>query len=225
MTQHVNVMICTPGNSVMTAYNKSLLRTVEELGRRGITWGWSQEFSSHVADARETTLNGDRENNPFEVRPFKGNLTYDKLFWIDSDIAWNPEDFIKLYESDKDIVSGAYLLSTGEVVAYKELLRGAYVIDEVLEMKEPIQIQGCGFGFIAVKQGVFESLTRPWFQSTMATYTDSDGKEFEFMVMGEDLSWCKRVRDKGYEIWLDPTVRVLHHKMMRLSWEGIQPCL
>lgn len=221
--EHVNVMICTPGHSVMSIYNKSLMRTLEALSSRNITWGWSSEFSSHVADAREVTLSNTRHNNPDDSRPFAGQITYDKVFWIDSDIAWNPEDFIKLYESDKDIISGAYLLATGEVVAYEKLLHRAYTITEVLEMKEPRKIAGCGFGFIAVKAGVFESLSRPWFQSTPITYTDKDGKESEFMMVGEDLSWCKRVQDKGYEIWFDPTVRVLHHKMMTLTWEGIRP--
>jgi hypothetical protein len=34
--------------------------------------------------------------------------------WIDSDIAWEPEDVIKLYNSDKDVISGGiyYLLDT-----------------------------------------------------------------------------------------------------------------
>lgn len=222
---HVNVMICTPGHSVMSAYNKSLLATTAELNKKGITWGWSSEYSSHVGDAREVTLSGDRENDPLENKPFKGKLTYDKLFWIDSDIVWSPEDFFKLYESDKDIISGAYLLSTGEVVAYEKLLHRPYTIEEVLEMKELRKIGGCGFGFIAVKQGVFESLSRPWFQSTQYHHVFEDGKEIDFMIMGEDLSWCKRVQDNGYEIWFDPTVKVLHHKTMRLSWEGIQPCL
>jgi hypothetical protein len=222
MTPHANIIFCTPGHSMMTSYVKSLLATTNELSKRNITWAWSSEYSSHVADARETTLSGTAQNIIGETRPFHGSMTYDKLMWIDSDIAWNPEDVIKLYESDKDIVSGAYLLANGEVVAYKELMRGGISYEDFLTMKEPTQIAGAGFGFICIKSGIFEQMSRPWFQSVSIT-TKSDGKDWTFPIMGEDLSWCHRATQLGYSIWIDPSVKVLHHKMMKLTWEGPRP--
>jgi hypothetical protein len=219
---HINLIIATPGHSMMSIYVRSLLALTQELNQRGITWAFSSEYSSMVSDAREMTLNGDNQNDIKEVRPFKGAVTYDKIMWIDSDIAWNPEDVIKLYESDKDIVTGAYMLASGEVMAYPKILGRPYVYDEVKEMTEPVKVEACGFGFICVKQGVFESLTRPWFQSAIGSWTDEEtGEVWEFPIMGEDISWCKRVTDKGYDIWFDPTVRVTHHKMMKLTWDGI----
>jgi hypothetical protein len=86
-------------------------------------------------------------------------------------------------------------------------------------MTEPVKIEGCGFGFLAVKSGVFENMTRPWFQAAMATTDDG----ITFPIMGEDISWCKRVTDAGHEIWFDPSVKVTHHKMMKLTWEGPKP--
>ena len=147
-TQKVDVIICTPGHSVMSQYLRSLLATTEELSRRGITWAFSNEYSSNVADAREMTLNGDNQNSIKEQRPFKGTVEYKKLFWIDSDIAWTPDDFMKLYESDKDVISGAYLLASGEVTAYQERLGKPFMYDEVKEMTEPVKVHGIGFGFV-----------------------------------------------------------------------------
>lgn len=216
---HVDVVIATPGHSMMSVYVKSLIGLLTKLSTEGITWAWSSEYSSHVADAREMTLNGDNHNSVTEQRPFKGEISYDKILWIDSDISFDPDDAIKLIKSDKDIVTGAYLLSSGEVTVYPKMLDAGYHYEQVKEMKDLTKVEGCGFGFLAVKQGVFESLTRPWFQSTLIT--DKNG--FTFPVMGEDLSWCKRVTDLGYEIWFDPTVRVTHHKMVKLTWEGIKP--
>lgn len=219
MTNHVNVIIATPGHSLTAPYVKSLLPLFERFSREGITWAWSCEYSSHVGDAREITLAGTNQNNVHEQRPLEGTLTYDVILWIDSDIAFTPDDAIKLIKSDKDIISGAYLLGSGEVVAYPKLLKGPFLYEQVKEMTEPIKVEGCGFGFLAVKSGIFEKLTRPWFQSTLVTTDDG----FTFPMMGEDLSWCKRVTDLGYEIWFDPTVRVTHHKTMKLTWEGIRP--
>jgi hypothetical protein len=222
--QHVNLIIATPGHSLMTSYVKSLLATAEALAAEGITWLFTSEYSSHVADAREVTLSGSMENSIVESRPLQGQFTYDKIMWIDSDIAWNPEDVIKLYKSDKDIISGCYLLASGEVTAYKKMLGAGYTHQDVVAMEELTEIDGAGFGFICVKQGVFESLSRPWFQQAMITKKDEEtGEEFTFPLMGEDISWCHRVKQNGYQIWLDPTVRVQHHKMMKLTWEGPRP--
>lgn len=218
-TQHANVVILTPGHSMMSPYVRSLLSLIERLSQEGLSWAWSSEFSSHVGDSREITLNGDNQNDVHEQRPFKGELSYDKLLWIDSDIAFTPDDAMKLITSDKEIISGAYLLASGEVTAYPRLLGPGFTFDQVKEMTEIVEIDACGFGFLAVKPGVFESLSRPWFQSTLATTHDG----FTFPIMGEDISWCKRVKDAGFQIWFDPTVRVTHHKMMKLTWEGIRP--
>lgn len=220
----VDVIICTPGHSVMGGYLRSLLMTVEELNNRQISWAFANDYSSHVGNAREITLNGSNQNSILERRPFKGEVEYKKLFWIDSDITWQPQDFMKLYESEKDIISGAYLLASGEVTAYKEKLGRSFTYEEVKEMKEPQQVHGVGFGFLAVKQGVFESLSRPWFQSAIVTMKDTEtGEEFTFPLMGEDISWCERVNQAGFEVWFDPTVQVTHNKMVKLTWEGIQP--
>lgn len=219
---HVNLIIATPGHSVMADYLKSLLATMTELSNRGITTAFVNGYASHVADAREVTLSGTFQNDVTNSSPLSGDVTYDKILWIDSDIAWKPEDVIKLYESDKDIISGAYLFANGEVAAYEKFLSKGYSFEDIKDKTNLMEIDGCGFGFVCVKSGVFESLSRPWFQQVMTT-VKRDEEEYQFPVMGEDISWCMRVKEKGYEVWLDPTVQVTHHKTMKLTWKGIQP--
>lgn len=221
---HVNVLICTPGHSVMKEYLKSLIATFDVLNKENISYGYSIDYSSLVADARELTLDGNFAMNQYESRPFNGQVTYDKLFWIDSDISWTPEDFLALYKSDKDIISGGYLLPNGTVVAHKEVGSMPLTIEEFMKMKDPESIGAVGFGFLAVKQGVFESLSRPWFQSVSLTKTNIEtGIEHTFPISGEDISWCYRVGKNGYKIWIHPSVKVTHHKTMKLTWEGIRP--
>lgn len=216
---HINLVILTPGHSVISDYLKSLLATIPLFSERGITWAHNMGYCSHVGDAREITLSGTRHNSIEENRPFSGQITYDKLLWIDSDISWKPEDVLKLYDSDKDIISGAYLLGTGGVAAYPTEGKSGYTPQEFLSLQEPTKVAGTGFGFICVKQGIFEQLSRPWFQSVMGTVTDENGVSTDFPIMGEDLSWCKRVTNLGYEIWLDPSVRLTHQKVAKLEWE------
>jgi hypothetical protein len=222
VTGHADVLIATPGHSLMGAYVMSLLATTNELDRRGISWAWLNRYASHVADAREITLANSNHNNVGETRPLYGALTYKKIVWIDSDIAWTSDDFMRLYESDLDIVSGAYMLENGEVTAYPQRLGPPLDCRDVVNMTEPEKVHGVGFGFLAVKQGIFEQLTRPWFQSVEVTMTGDDGNEYTFPIMGEDISWCERVGRLGYDVWLDPTIRVTHHKMARLGWEAVR---
>lgn len=218
---HINLMICTPGHSVMMPYLDSLLAWASYATEHGITWGFSHGYSSHVGDAREITLSGTTMNSLTDSRPFSAGCTYDKILWIDSDIEFTPADVMKLYKSDHDIVSGAYLLANGQVVAYPTL-RGQLMLKDVEAMREDIEVEAAGFGFICFKAGVFESLSRPWFQSAIVT-ENFDGQEFTFAMIGEDVSLCKRVAEKGYKIYLDPSVRLNHHKMYKLTWKGIQP--
>ena len=218
---HVNLLIATPGHSVMASYVKSLLSAAVELSKHNITFAFTNGYASHVGDAREITLSGTMANEINNSQPLRGQITYNKILWIDSDIAFTEQDVLKLYNSDKDIITGAYLFGDGSIAAYKTFGKNGYTYEEVLAMENITEIEGCGFGFLMVKQGIFEQLSRPWFQQVMGT-VELNGKTIEFPIMGEDLSWCKRVRDLGYKIYLDPNVKVTHHKTFQLTWEGIK---
>jgi hypothetical protein len=109
-------------------------------------------------------------------------------------------------------------------MAFKKMLSSPLLFDEVKDDTEPIEIEGAGMGFMAVKQGVFEKIGRPWFQEAEAPHDFNDGKGPSiFKVTGEDLSFCVRAREAGFEIWLDPTIQLVHNKVMKLTWDGPRP--
>ncbi len=221
MKPHVNLIIATPGHSVQADYLKSLLASIAVLAQKGITWAYSIEYSSHVAVSREMTLNGPGPMNLMMNIPFNDQVTYDKILWIDSDIIFTPEDVVKAYESEYDIVCGAYMLANGQVMAYEESLGVPYTYDQIKDATEPLQVKGAGMGFMCVKKGVFESFERPWFQTVDIEKDLNDGRgKISIQVAGEDLSFCERALRNGYEIWLDPTLKLIHNKMMKLTWEG-----
>jgi hypothetical protein len=222
--QHINLIIATPGHSVQAGYLKSLLATISKLAEEKITWGYTSEFSSHVAVAREMTLNGPGQMDLGVREPFAGQFTYDKILWIDSDITFTPEDVLRAYKSDFDIVSGAYLLANGEAMVFTEKMGAPMKYQEVLECKEPVKLMGAGMGFMAVKSGVFESMSRPWFQTAIVKHDFNNGNgEVEIQISGEDLSFCQRAIENGFELWLDPEIKLIHSKTMRLTWDGPMP--
>ena len=81
-------------------YVKSLVETLAECEKRGISYKWLNNYSSLVHHARELTASGseDRILDPMQTKPGGNEITYNKIFWIDSDISWETEDFFKLYD-------------------------------------------------------------------------------------------------------------------------------
>ena len=217
---HFNVVICTPGPNMVPSYVRSLLKTTNFLTTNNISWNFMTEYSSHVADAREKTLGGTGFNDKDQRRPGNGEWTYDKLFWIDSDIEWEPEDFMRLMNSDKQVISGCYMMESEEVTVYPVPLGPPLHKNDILKMKAPFTTRGVGFGFLAVRSGVFERLERPWFSSTYVTIKDEQTGDDKiiFPLMGEDTSWCEKVYQMGIDIWVDPLVRVGHQKVVKLRW-------
>ena len=117
MIPHYNVVLMTPGSSFVPGYVKSLVETTKVLNERGISYHLVSRYSSFVPTARELTAL-DCSSHDFAVTEIaQGRFTYDKLMWIDSDIEWTPEDFLRLYESELDIVSGLYVLDSAGTVA------------------------------------------------------------------------------------------------------------
>jgi hypothetical protein len=206
--KHYNVLIATPGRNVEMPYLKSLMDTLEVLQEKNISYKFINQYSSQVSAAREGTIMNDRFLDITSTTPMLGKATYDKVLWIDSDMSWTPEDFLKLYESEKDIVSGVYV-SDHNVLMYTP---SNY---EHLKQNDLVEITHAGFGFICVKQGVFESMTRPWFETRYVKTTVNGGEHL--VPYGEDYSWCVKAREAGFKIYLDPTVRLSHHKNIELK--------
>ena len=149
-------------------------------------------------------------------KPFNGELDYDYLMWIDSDIIYEPHHFQKLLDAKKDIASGLYLMDGGSAYAtvenwdesffkqngYFQFLTPAHLFGKT----EIMPVAYTGFGFILIKKGVMESMKYPWFRPEYVTIGNS--KDFTM----EDVAWCREANRQGYQIFIDPTVIVGHEK-------------
>jgi hypothetical protein len=217
---HVNVLIATPGRNMEAEYVKSLIQTISYLNQVGISYMFLNEYSSMVSTAREATAMGDQYLDPFNNSPVRGQVTYDKIFWIDSDIGWEITDFMKIYESDKDIVSGLYFNEKMVPMFSVAVEDAATEIDKILKSNKEEEIFAAGFGFIAMKQGVFENIKRPWFESVFEKMTSEDGEKEIFIPYGEDFSWCKKAQKAGFKIYLDPTVSLSHYKKVKVRLDN-----
>lgn len=227
--EHYNVIIMTPGHNMEARYVISLLATVKELESQGISWAFSSVANSDVAIARENTVLGRNSfglNNNYDF-PLNNQVTYDKLFLIDSDIYWEPTDFLELYYSEYDLVSGVYLQADRETTTIIQSIpedddKALFTLravpkDEISQHYVPFEIFGAGLGFMCIKQGVFEAVERPWFERR-ATRKQTSDTEFIVDLLSEDISFLKKVGEAGFKIYADPRIKVGHVKKTNLDW-------
>jgi hypothetical protein len=213
---HYNIVIATPGRSMHSQYVESLSKTLAELSKRGVTWTYLSKVASFVPTAREWTATGTDGNDWSAVGIGAGKFTYDKVFWIDSDVSWDVNDFIRLWESELDIVSGVMPVSVaGRIGAMRfgaDGAPGVMMWTDILMDVDPVAVDGVSFGFLAVRSGVFEKMERPWFKIRQTVFISSDTGLYMDVDLGEDYSWCVGAAEVGFEIFLDPMVKVRHHK-------------
>ena len=210
---HYNYVIATPGHSMKVEYVNSLIETIKWIQSENKTFTFLSRYSSFVPTARELTAIDSPGHNYDTNAIGSGRFTYDVIVWIDSDIEWTVEDFKNLVSSDKEVLSGLYQLDwAGSVaVGYPNQIGTPTRVNKVefLLHDEPVEVGGVGFGFVAMKSGVFESIPRPWFLIGKVLWKEGEDLRVN---LGEDYSWCGRAQQYGYKIMVDPDVKVKHHK-------------
>ena len=127
---------------------------------------------------------------------------YDYTFWVDSDIILPKDALIKLYESNKDIVSGVYM-QRKHAKQILELYNEAGNIPHNELEHGLMEVRGCGFGCVLVKGNVFNEMEYPHFKYKSALNHDH--------TYSEDVYFCDRAREKGFKIWADTTL-ICEHK-------------
>lgn len=207
-----DVVIATPGSVIHRKYIKSLMETVAWLQEQRMSWVWLNEASSFVSDAREKTALNKTVNDWQTNEIGCGEFDYDRMVWIDSDVEWKVSDFDRLIGHDLDIVSGMVPSSTdGRITATNFNEHGhpgmINALDYLLE-GDPLLVDAVGFGFLCVRKGVFEKMPRPWFKIREVRIA---GAGFP-VNLGEDYSWCESATSVGFQVWLDPLVKVDHWK-------------
>lgn len=153
-------------------------------------------------------------------RFLKGNKK--RLFWIDSDIEWEPEDFLRLLgmSAQLDIVCGAYPLKREDQKAF--VIRNPDLTKVTINPLGCIKVQGTGLGFCVMTRDVIAKIvaTKPQVMNQGSGEIMPDVfriDTFQGLLRGEDIAFFDDLMALGYEIWLDPTIELGHvgHKVFR----------
>lgn len=95
---------------------------------------------------------------------------------------------------------------------YREIGTGEYESIIPPSDMRPFMVDACGSGCLLVHASVYKKLQYPWFWLEHITPTDKDRPQ----LMNEDIAFCRKAREAGYQLWCDPQAELTHHKSMPL---------
>jgi len=140
---------------------------------------------------------------------------YERMLFIDADIEFTTEDIVKLWNLDFPITVGVYpMKKPGSGYA---AWRDGKLVEDLDQFDRPITVDYAGTGFMMIKREVFGEirLENPeWIYEegqigeSVAYFQDPILDGFH---CSEDYFFCRTWRDLGHEVWMDPSVRLVHH--------------
>lgn len=192
----MKVCVATPSltGAVSVDFARSLVDTVKALTLARIETQWRVlSFSNFIHAARNEL-----------AKAFLAS-DYTDLVFIDDDIGWELEGFLRLLSHDVEVVGAicprrkdprewnANLLSdgSGKRIEHGGLLECAYL----------------GTGLLRLRRAVVERMPRLF-------YSRYEGER----LIGEDVWFCREFRRCGGRVWADPDITIQHVGLK--AWSG-----
>ena len=139
------------------------------------------------------------------------------LLCIDSDLGWIPQFVLKMLLADKEFVAGVYPARDGKTFTF----RPSHNEDmSIVQENGLLKMEYIPAGFMLLKRSVVEKLMSKfpelYFEPKPETMKHEAGWLFfnteiwngEFW--GEDYTFCRKVREAGVDIWVDPIIPFDH---------------
>ena len=126
------------------------------------------------------------------------------IFYVDDDQVLPSFTLTNLLKHDKDVVSGLYVKRQAPYIphVYNEEDEKGFCSPKMLTPLSGglVKVLATGAGCMLVKTKIFEKLEKPYWRLG----------QIEPEGWGDDLHFCHRVRELGFEIWADLDTRVGH---------------
>ena len=126
---------------------------------------------------------------------------YSHVLWLDDDMVFKDDLLDDLMFCGKPFVTG---LAVGRrsphfACVFKEIYPGVQRWTYEEYPQSPFRIYGCGFACVLMETSILEDV---WIHHGTCFFPTRE--------LGEDVAFCKKAMDLGYEIWAEPTVKLGH---------------
>jgi len=216
----LTIVACIPGREFSGRFFDAWNEFAEKCRAVGVNLIVSRRYDAVVYYARNKVAGGDVRRGAKQI-PWGGEIDYDYMLWIDSDVVFRFEDFQRLLAHKVEMVAGLYLMADNtRYSAVERMDEEIFKKQGEFEFLTPaklantrglVKVDYCGFGFVLVRKGVFERLEYPWFRPLymeMGECTD---------FTSEDVGFCMMAKRAGIEMMIDPDVVVGHEKAVVLA--------
>lgn len=173
---------------VHVEFMRSLLKLISQLNDEGIPHEVKINAGTLVYLARE------------ELASYAIGGEFSHVLWLDSDMVFNEELFDDLFDTGKDFICGVF---HARRPGHQSCIFRSLVPPERYKWNEypnaPFLIKGCGMAATLVSTEIIKAVRLKYGNCFTPAYN-----------LGEDLAFCKRVDELGYEMWCEPNQRVGH---------------
>ena len=206
-------------DSVKITTMLSVIKLIQQLGKSGIEVGIHTMKSPLIHQARN-----------YLTSVFL-TTEYQYLLFIDSDVEFEPEAVVRMMVAKKNIVCTPYRVKSPDITKH------VYTV----EFKDPKNILVLAEGLVEIEAGPtgLMLIDRKVFEKIIENRTDlkiinkatpNAGKSHEFYynffdfgfkkgyAMGEDVSFCRLVRDNDFKIYANIESPTSHHG--GYAWKG-----
>lgn len=148
---------------------------------------------------------------------------HNRLFWVDSDIAWQAKDFVRLlaHSVTLDLVGAAYPAKMDPPLFMVRRIPGEMTINA----EGCVAMDGIGLGFTCASRSVMEALAAKAPKQRFHQLPDPIPGIFRFgttedgAAEGEDMAFFADAKAAGFPLWVDPSITLGHvgQKVYRAS--------
>lgn len=148
----------------------------------------------------------------------------DKLFWIDSDMAWTPEAFLRMLalSTKYDVVAAAYPSRSHDGNTF--LVNTDGMNEHTINEYGLVDVNGLGLGFCIVDRKPLEMLAAkaPRVIDGYSTREMAEVFRIDRNAKGfrrtEDIAFFDDLREAGITVWCDPSIELGH--VGEKEWRG-----
>lgn len=212
----MSIFFATPmyGGMCHAQFHRSAMETAIEMTKSGVRFTWSTPYNESLIT---------RARNKLVQEFLCTDLEY--LFFIDADIEFCVEDIATLWNHQLPCAAAAYAMKRPDspLSAWKdgELLK----ITDDKEFKKDskhiysggglIEVDYAGTGFFLVSRETILTMQEIYKE---LKYTEDVGEMYALYdtsihddtYLSEDYTFCKRLRDTGGRVMLDPSIKLKH---------------
>lgn len=186
----MKLLIAIPTNDYMHyQFVECLTKLVKRLDEDGIEYDIAYQGATLVYVGRD------------KLAQKAMNECYTHMLWLDSDMIFTEDLLDDLMFSGKPFVTGIAHSRRAPHVScvFKEIWPKVDRWEGCEYPSNTFRIGGCGFACVLIETEIVRNV-----------YNKNGTAFFPMRELGEDLAFCKRATEMGYEIWAEPCVRLGH---------------